>query len=116
LSEWDALVHLAYCQNEEGLCLGDLVGTVLLSQSAVTRMLERLEIRGWVKRHKGREDRRETYTMITAAGKKILETAGPTHNQEVETHLAGPLTVTECAHLATLLGKVTSAASGCSRI
>ena len=41
--------------------------------SDITRLLDRLEKRGWLKRHRDTEDRRVIRVKITAAGRKVLE-------------------------------------------
>jgi DNA-binding MarR family transcriptional regulator len=53
---------------------------VVLSQSATTRLVTRLEDRELLERYLCRTDRRGIYTDVTEAGLKLLEEARPTND------------------------------------
>jgi DNA-binding MarR family transcriptional regulator len=53
---------------------------VVLSQSATTRLVTRLEDRGLLTRYLCATDRRGIYTDVTEAGQKLLEEARPTND------------------------------------
>jgi DNA-binding MarR family transcriptional regulator len=53
---------------------------VVLSQSAATRLVSRLEDRGLLTRHLCGTDRRGIYTDVTPAGLELLARARPTHD------------------------------------
>jgi len=53
---------------------------VVLSQSATTRLVTRLEDRGLLERYLCPTDRRGIYTNVTAAGLALLAEARPTHD------------------------------------
>jgi len=53
---------------------------VVLSQSATTRLVTRLEDRGLLSRYLCRTDRRGIYADVTPAGLALLEEARPTHD------------------------------------
>ena len=57
----------------------ELARSVLLSQSGVTRLVDRLEARGLVVREPCPEDRRGLLARITDDGRKRLGEARPTH-------------------------------------
>ncbi len=57
-----------------------LSDAVVLSQSATTRLVNRLEERGLLTRYLCPTDRRGIYTNVTKAGHALLETARPTHD------------------------------------
>ncbi|MCF2126864.1 MarR family transcriptional regulator [Strepomyces sp. STD 3.1] len=52
----------------------------VLSQSATTRLVTRLEDRGLLERYLCPTDRRGIYTNVTAAGVKLLDEARPTND------------------------------------
>ena len=67
----------------------------------VTRLVDRLQAAGLVKRKRGRSDQRQAMTCITAKGLKLLETMHP----EIEAHvdgLVGRLGEADCRELSRL--------------
>jgi DNA-binding MarR family transcriptional regulator len=69
------LVCLATIAREEGLSSAALARAVHLSPSTVVGILDRLEARGWVRRERGREDRRVVLLSVTPSGRELLERA-----------------------------------------
>lgn len=57
-----------------------LADAVVLSQSATTRLVNRLEERGLLTRYLCPTDRRGIYTDVTDEGRALLEAARPTHD------------------------------------
>ncbi|GAB6985593.1 MarR family winged helix-turn-helix transcriptional regulator [Nocardioides pyridinolyticus] len=62
------------------LRMTEVADAVVLSQSATTRLVTRLEDRGLLTRYLCPTDRRGIYTDVTAAGLTLLEQARPTHD------------------------------------
>ncbi|MGK5628756.1 MarR family winged helix-turn-helix transcriptional regulator [Streptomyces sp. URMC 123] len=60
--------------------MNQLADAVVLSQSATTRLVNRLEDRGLLTRYLCPTDRRGIYTDVTDAGRRLLEEARPTHD------------------------------------
>ncbi|MEV1006274.1 MarR family transcriptional regulator [Streptomyces sp. NPDC049881] len=60
--------------------MNELAAAVVLSQSATTRLVNRLEDRGLLTRYLCPDDRRGIYTDVTPEGLRLLETARPTHD------------------------------------
>ncbi|WP_214320883.1 MarR family winged helix-turn-helix transcriptional regulator [Nonomuraea sediminis] len=80
-----------------------LARAVVLSQSATTRLVTRLENRGLLRRYLCQDDRRGIYSEVTPAGRELLERAGPTHDAVLNEVLAEAATVPELAELAKTL-------------
>ena len=59
--------------------MSDLASAVLLSQSGLTRLVDRLVRSGSVERTRCEEDRRGQYADLTAAGRSRLAEARPAH-------------------------------------
>jgi DNA-binding MarR family transcriptional regulator len=59
---------------ENGLACGEIAGRMITREPDVTRLLDRLENRGLVSRHRGRPDRRMVLTQLTPAGVALLAT------------------------------------------
>jgi DNA-binding MarR family transcriptional regulator len=78
LTQYEVLLHLAAAP-EQRLRMSELARTVLLSQSGVTRLVDRLEHQGLVVREPCAADRRVLYARITTDGCRRLAEARPTH-------------------------------------
>jgi DNA-binding MarR family transcriptional regulator len=63
------------------VAIGKLADSISLSQATVTNIVDRLEARGLVERHRGVDDRRKVLLTITEAG-KALATESPSILQE----------------------------------
>jgi DNA-binding MarR family transcriptional regulator len=79
--EYSLLEVLSRQHDGEGghLQMGQVSASVVLSQSATTRLVTRLEDRGLLSRYLCPTDRRGIYTDVTQAGFALLEAARPTH-------------------------------------
>jgi DNA-binding MarR family transcriptional regulator len=62
------------------LQMKDVADAVVLSHSATTRLVTRLEDRGLLARYLCPTDRRGIYTNVTEAGRKLLAEARPTND------------------------------------
>lgn len=80
-----------------------LARAVVLSQSATTRLVTRLENRGLLSRYLCEDDRRGIYTEVTQAGRDLLATAGPTHDTVLKEVLAEAAEQPELAPLAAVI-------------
>lgn len=72
---------------------------VVLSQSATTRLVTRLEDRGLLARYLCPTDRRGIYTNVTEDGLKLLEEARPTNNTALRAAMDEAALVPELAPL-----------------
>lgn len=77
-----------------------LARAVVLSQSATTRLVTRLESRGLLSRYLCEDDRRGIYTEVTPAGRGLLDQAKPVHDTTLKEALAEAAEVPELAPLA----------------
>lgn len=80
--EYSLLDVLRHQHSGEGghLRMNQVADAVVLSQSAATRLVTRLEDRGLLTRYLCATDRRGIYTDVTSAGLALLEEARPTHD------------------------------------
>ncbi|HEY6760425.1 MAG TPA: MarR family transcriptional regulator [Baekduia sp.] len=80
LSEFEVLERLATTDADKaGRRMQDLAEAVCLSQSALSRLIGRLEADGLVHRAMCTDDRRGIYAHITPEGRALWEKARPTH-------------------------------------
>ncbi|WP_313069239.1 MarR family winged helix-turn-helix transcriptional regulator [Kitasatospora gansuensis] len=66
------------------LRMGEVAEAVVLSQSATTRLVSRLEDRGLLARYLCPTDRRGIYTDVSPAGLELLEQARPTNGAALD--------------------------------
>ncbi|MFT4263975.1 MAG: MarR family transcriptional regulator [Nocardioides sp.] len=76
-SEFDVLERLANADRGQ-LRMSELAPEVALSQSALSRLVGRLETSGLVRRIACTDDRRSVYARITGDGAKLYDAAKPT--------------------------------------
>jgi DNA-binding MarR family transcriptional regulator len=79
LSEFEVLEHLATTPAKDGSRMQELADAVCLSQSALSRLIGRLENDGLVHRAMCVNDRRGIYAHLTDEGRARWEAARPTH-------------------------------------
>ena len=109
LSWYDVLVQLAMAP-EGKLKMNELAGSVLLSKSGITRLVDRMEADGLIKRSSCKDDRRAIYATITPKGRQLFDRACPLHMRGVERHLLAHLTEQEVTTLRSAFHKVLEAA------
>ena len=89
LSEFEVLDWLVETQSQHTDCrVQDLAASVHLSQSALSRVIARLERDGLVTRAMCSEDRRGIYVHLTDAGRERHAVARPTQRAVLAAHLA----------------------------
>lgn len=77
LTDFRALALVSHASDKE-LRVNDLAQRVGLSQSSATRLVSRLETKGFVRRDLCQDDGRGVYAVITQQGEKLLdEVQGP---------------------------------------
>ena len=86
VSEYEVLEALAE-ESEDGCRMHDLAGSSHLSQSALSRVVGRLENDGLVQRTMCANDRRGIHANITDEGRARLEAARPAHRAVLEREL-----------------------------
>lgn len=83
VTEFEALERIAE-RDTDGCRLQTLVDDVHMSQSALSRLITRLEGRGLVSRKTCAEDRRGMFACLTADGREALDAARPTQHAVLE--------------------------------
>ena len=78
LRAYEVLLHLGDAPGGR-LRMTELAASVLLSQSGVTRLVDRLEHDALVRREPCEEDRRGHWAVLTDEGRRLFQEARPTH-------------------------------------
>jgi DNA-binding MarR family transcriptional regulator len=99
--EYSLLDVLSRQHNGEGghLQMKQVADAVVLSQSATTRLVTRLEDRGLLTRYLCPTDRRGIYTDVSDAGLKLLAEARPTNERALHEAFAEATNTPELAPL-----------------
>jgi DNA-binding MarR family transcriptional regulator len=87
VSEYEVLERLSECRHSKSR-MQDLATAVHLSQSALSRVVGRLEADGLVDRCLCENDRRGIYAALTDAGRARYKAAKPTHRKVLAETLA----------------------------
>ena len=85
-----------------------LAESLLISRSATTRFVDRLEGHGLIRREVCPEDRRGMNVVLTAEGLDALREATPGHLDGVARLFTNHLSKAEAAQITEILGRVTS--------
>lgn len=93
MSEFEVLDRLVETPSQGADCrVQELAASVHLSQSALSRVIARLERDGLITRAVCPEDRRGVYVHLTDAGRERHARARPTQRAVLKTHFARALT------------------------
>jgi DNA-binding MarR family transcriptional regulator len=104
MKEYDVLYTLSKCPDP--IRLGELNRHVLLSQPALSRMVDRLAERGLVSRAADPRDGRGVRLALTAAGLAVQRRIGRRHGRSVAQAMRAGLTPVELRQLAEIGGKL----------
>lgn len=104
MREYDVLYTLSKCR--EPLRLGELNRYVLLSQPALSRLVERLVARGLVQRSADPADRRGVRLSLTEEGRARQREVGRRHARDVARALNARVSAAELATLTTICQKL----------
>ncbi|MDO8144075.1 MarR family winged helix-turn-helix transcriptional regulator [Isoptericola sp. 178] len=108
LREYDVLFTLS--RSDDGtMRLRQLNENVLLAQSSLSRMVERLEARGLLCRSVPEDDARGTLVGLTDAGRRLQRRVGARHVRAMDQYVGGALDAEEQAELVRLLTKLRTA-------
>lgn len=102
VNEFCVLHHLAGPDGRH-VRMQQLADKLVLSQSATTRLVARLEKRGLLTRVLSKEDRRGIYAEATPEGRELHAEAAPTHNAALDDALAAASGLPELAPLVAAL-------------
>jgi DNA-binding MarR family transcriptional regulator len=111
LSSYEVLLFLA--DSPDGsMRMSELADGVLLSRSGLTRLVDRLERDGLLRRRRCEQDQRGWFAEITDEGRELFERARVTHLDGVRERFLSGLTRDEQRTLAALWEKVSPGAAG----
>jgi len=103
---YDVLVQLE--ESPEGIPMNALAERILYSKSGFTRVVDRMEEAGLVRRVRPEHDRRSILIVLTENGRDTMERARRYHRDGIERHFSRHLSDNEIKALARALEKVST--------
>lgn len=111
--EFEVLMRLARSPNER-LRMTDLAGQTSLSTSGVTRVVDRMDRDGLVRREACATDRRSAYAVITEAGLARLDEVLPGHLELIQQWFVGQLSAAHLEQTLEALRTIRDAVNPCA--
>jgi DNA-binding MarR family transcriptional regulator len=108
INDYEALLHLSRADDGR-MRRVDLAERLLLTASGVTRLLDGLEESGLVEKAACASDRRVSYAVLTASGRKRLEAASTSHVAAIRELFAERYNGEDLDRLVDLLGRLPGA-------
>ncbi len=101
---YDVLVQLE--EAGQGVPMNEIASRILASKSGLTRVIDRMEDAGLVRRERPPDDRRVVLVSATPEGLEALARSRVVHRDGIRRHFTEHLTERELARLQTMLQKV----------
>ena len=111
--EFEVLMRLARSPGDR-LRMTDLAGQTSLSTSGVTRVVDRMDRDGMVRREACPSDRRSSYAVITTAGRQRLDEVLPGHLALVQQWFIGQLAPAQLDGMLESLRTIRDAVNPCA--
>jgi len=111
--EFEVLMRLARSPGHR-LRMTDLAGQTSLSTSGVTRVVDRMDRDGLVRREACASDRRSSYAVITEAGSARLDEVLPGHLELLQQWFIGQLTPAQLDQMLASLRTLRDAVNPCA--
>lgn len=106
LAWYDVLWELDRAE-EGGLRPFEIERRMLLAQSNISRLVDRLEKQGYVERRPSQADGRGQHVVLTPAGRELRRRMWPTYSKALREAVGRRISAGEAARLAGLLTKLT---------
>jgi DNA-binding MarR family transcriptional regulator len=103
---YDVLVHLE--ESPDGVRMNQLAERILTSKSGLTRVVDRMEEAGLVRRVRPPHDRRAILVVITDKGTETMKRARRHHRDGIERHFSASLADKDIEALTRALEKVSA--------
>lgn len=110
MREYDVLFTLA--SGGGSLRLRDLNENILMAQSSLSRLVDRLEKRGLVRRESAPEDGRGVRVTLTEEGVRLQKEVGRLHVRSIAHYVGSAIAADDLAVLRELLDKLRAAQAG----
>lgn len=110
MNEYD-VVSIVHQADGQGIRMRELNANVLITQSSVSRLVDRLVERGLLAKHGDELDARGTIVTLTQNGEDAFERAHEVHQQNIAARMESKLSANELETLAALSKRLISDSS-----
>ena len=104
MARYDVLAHLNLAGGRLGL--GELAEGIALSPSGLSKLLDRMESSGLIRREADPSDARAAFAAITARGRKLVAAARESHHDLLRETVGGALTDRDLADLSRIMRRL----------
>ena len=104
MARYDVLAHLDMAGGRLGLT--ELAAAILLSQSGLSKLLDRMEAANLVRRDPDPRDARAAFAAITPRGQALVRKARDSHHQFLRQTFAATLDDADVADLARIMDRI----------
>jgi DNA-binding MarR family transcriptional regulator len=112
LGWFEVLVRIV--RSPEGrLTMSEVANQTVYTSGGTTRLIDRIEEAGLVRRASCPSDRRTTFVELTEEGAAALHAATADHLEHIDTHLTGGLSTDERSVMITALTRLNGGPSAC---
>ena len=110
MARYDVLAHLDLAGGRLGLT--DLAAAILLSASGLSKLLDRMESAGLVRRDPDPRDGRAAFAAITPQGRSVVRKARQGHHEFLRQAFAQALDDDDLADLARIMDRISTTIPG----
>jgi len=110
MARYDVLAHLDMAGGRLGL--SDLATSIALSPSGLSKLLDRMQASGLVRRDPDPRDARATFAAITPRGKALVTKARHDHHLFLRGIFGGALHDSELTDLTRIMNKISGSVTG----
>ena len=105
---YDVLIELVEAP-ENRLRLSELAHKVVLSRSGLTRLVDKLEIAGYLRRQAAPDDRRGAFAVLTDKGKDAVRKSWPVYTKGISKYFASNISQAEARTLRDVFARILEA-------
>jgi DNA-binding MarR family transcriptional regulator len=104
MTRYDVLAHLDLAGGQ--LRLNELASSIVLSPSGLSKLLDRMETSGLIRRDPDPLDARSTFATITPAGRSLVKRARQSHHRLLQRTFGNALDDRDVADLIRIMGRI----------
>jgi DNA-binding MarR family transcriptional regulator len=109
ISRYDVLAHLEMAGGQ--LRLNELASSIVLSPSGLSKLLDRMDASGLIRRDPDPSDARSTFATITPQGRSLVKKARRTHHELLQRTFGDVLDDRDLGDLTRIMGRIDAAIS-----
>jgi DNA-binding MarR family transcriptional regulator len=110
MARYEVLANLDYAGGRLGL--GELAAAIALSPSGLSKLLDRMDASGLIRRDPDPDDARAAFATITPRGRSLVEAARTSHHDLLRRTFGAALTDRDLADLARVMSRIGASIDG----